>query len=117
MTVEELQRQVGQLQAQLDALKAENTALKAGKDEATQAKDSAESAKTDAEKKAEEVAAEFSAYKGVVEGERRKARVGALVKSGKVKPAERDGILSFPPSLGNPPALWILPRLTANTKH
>lgn len=100
MTVEELQRQVGQLQAQLDALKAENASLKAGKDETTQAKDNAESAKTDAEKKAEEVATEFSAYKGAVEGERRKARVGALVKSGKVKPAEQDSILSFAAKLG-----------------
>lgn len=100
MTVEELQRQVGQLQGQIDALKAENATLKAGKDEATQAKDSAESAKTDAEKKAEEVSAEFSAYKGTIENERRKTRVAALVKSGKVKPAEQDGILSFAAKLG-----------------
>ena len=41
--------------------------------------------RTDAEKKAEEVSADFAAYRGKIESERREARVAALVKAGKVR--------------------------------
>ena len=95
MTVEELQRQVGQLQAQLEALKTENTDLKKKADTHKQDKDKAEAAKTDAEQKAQKASADFAAYRGKIETERREARVAALVKEGKVKPAERADVLDF----------------------
>ncbi len=95
MTVEELQRQIGQLQGQLEALRAENASLKKQADSHKQEKDKAEAAKTEAEQKAEKASADFAAYRGKVEGERREARVAALVKAGKVKPAEKAGVLDF----------------------
>ena len=95
MTVEELQRQIGQLQGQLEALRAENASLKKQADSHKQEKDKAEAAKTEAEQKAEKAGADFAAYRGKVEGERREARVAELVKAGKVKPAEKAGILDF----------------------
>lgn len=95
MTVEELQRQIGQLQGQLEALRAENASLKKQADSHKQEKDKAEAAKTEAEQKAEKASADFAAYRGKIEGERREARVAALVKAGKVKPAEKAGVLDF----------------------
>lgn len=95
MTIEELQRQVGQLQAQLEALKNENAGLKKERDAHKQDKDKADAAKTEAEQKAEKASADFAAYRGKVEGERREARVAELVKAGKVKPAERADVLDF----------------------
>ena len=95
MTVEELQRQIGQLQGQLEALKTENASLKKQADSHKQEKDKAEAAKTEAEQKAETAHADFAAYRGKVEGERREARVAELVKAGKVKPAEKAGVLDF----------------------
>lgn len=95
MTVEELQRQVGQLQAQLEALKSENADLKKKADAHKEDKDKADAAKSEAEQKAEKASADFVAYRGKVEGERREARVAELVKAGKVKPAERADVLDF----------------------
>lgn len=95
MTVEELQRQIGQLQGQLEALRAENADLKKKADAHKQDKDKAEAAKTEAEQKAEKASADFAAYRGRIEGERREARVAELVKAGKVKPAEKAGVLDF----------------------
>ena len=95
MTIEELQRQVGQLTAQLEALKTENASLKKQAETSKQDREKAENAKADAEKKAEKASADFAAYRGKVEGERREARVAELVKAGKVKPAEKAGILDF----------------------
>ena len=95
MGIEELQRQVGQLTAQLEALKTENASLKKQAETSKQDREKAESAKADAEKKAEKASADFAAYRGKVEGERREARVAELVKAGKVKPAEKAGILDF----------------------
>ena len=95
MTIEELQRQVGQLTAQLEALKTENASLKKQAETSKQDREKAESANADAEKKAEKASADFAAYRGKVEGERREARVAELVKVGKVKPAEKAGVLDF----------------------
>lgn len=95
MTIEELQRQIGQLTAQLEALKTENASLKKQADSHKQEKEKAEAAKVDAEKKADQAHADFVAYRGKVEGERREARVAELVKAGKVKPAEKAGVLDF----------------------
>ena len=92
---EELQRQIGQLQAQLEAMKKEQAALKQQLGEAQNARDKAESAKTDAEKQAQEASAEFSAYKDKIESERREARMAALIREGRVKPAERESLLDF----------------------
>lgn len=99
MTPEELQRQIGQLQAELATAKAENADLKKKLDETRGARDAADTAKTDAEQKAEKASADFAAYKGRVETERRKERVAELVKAGKVAPAEQAGVLSFAATL------------------
>lgn len=95
MTVEELQRQIGQLTAQLETLRAENADLKKKADSHKQEKDKAEAAKNEAEQKAEKANADFAAYRGKIEGERREARVSELVKAGKVKPAEKASVLDF----------------------
>lgn len=95
MSIEELQRQVGQLTAQLETLKAENASLKKQAESSKQDKEKAESAKADAEKKADQAHADFAAYREKVEGERREARVSELVKAGKVTPAEKASVLDF----------------------
>lgn len=95
MNIEELQRQVGQLTAQIETLRAENAELKKKAESHKQDKEKAEAAREDAEKKAGQAHADFAAYREKVEGERREARVSELVKAGKVKPAEKAGILDF----------------------
>ena len=95
MSIEELQRQVGQLTAQIETLRAENAELKKKAESHKQDKEKAEAAREDAEKKADQAHADFAAYREKVEGERREARVSALVKAGKVKPAEKASILDF----------------------
>lgn len=99
MTVEELQKQIAVLTAQLESAKKELDAVKSAKDGAERAKTDAEKGKTEAEKKAEKVSADFAAYRGEVEGERRERRVTALIEAGKVKPAEKAGVLSFAAAL------------------
>lgn len=103
MSIEDLQRQIGQLQGQLEALRAENEDLKKKADSRKQEKDKAEAAKTEAEQKAEKASADFAAYRGRIEGERREARVAELVKAGKVKPAEKAGVLDFAARLAAQP--------------
>jgi len=92
---EELQRQIGQLQAQVEAQMKEIESLKQQLGEAREGRDKAENAKTDAEKKAEETLAEFSAYKGKIEADRRESRMNALVREGRIKPGEKDSLLDF----------------------
>lgn len=99
MTTEELQRQVGQLQAQLETLKTENADLKKQAQGHKESKDKAEAAKTEAEAKAEKASADFAAYREKVEGEKREARVSALVAAGKITPAEKAGVLQFAAAL------------------
>lgn len=99
MTAEELQRQVGQLQAQVEALKTENADLKKKADAHKEGKDKAEAEKAAAQEKADKAAADFAAYKGKVEGEKREARVSALVSAGKITPAEKAGVLQFAAAL------------------
>lgn len=79
MTVEELQAQVKALTTERDDLKGR---LEAEKSTA---------AKT---------ASDFTAYKNSIEVKAREARMDALVKSGKVKPAERANCLCFAAMLG-----------------
>ena len=95
MSIEELQRQVGQLTAQIETLRAENAELKKKAESHKQDKEKAEAARADAEKKAGQAHADFAAYREKVEGERREARVSELVKAGKVKPAEKASVLDF----------------------
>ena len=99
MTIEELQRQVGQLQAQLETVTNENKSLKKQLSEAGTAKTSAETARAEAEKKAEKVSADIAAYRNTIETERREAHVSALVKAGKLKPAEKADTLAFAAAL------------------
>ena len=80
-------------------LKKQAQAHKEGKDKAEVAKDKAETAKTEAEAKAEKAASDFAAYREKVEAEKREARVSALVAAGKIKPAEKAGILEFAAAL------------------
>lgn len=78
-TVEELQSRVTALEAERDDLKGKLTAEKAA------------AAKTNSD---------FAAYKNGIEVKAREARMDALVKSGRVKPAERANCLSFAAMLG-----------------
>lgn len=91
-TMEELQQQVGALTEQVNSLKAENTKLKGEKD-------GADAEKNDAEKKAADTAAEFAAFRHGVTVKTREARMDALVKAGKVRPAERNKYLNLTASL------------------
>lgn len=116
MTMEELQRQVGQLQAQIEALKTENASLKKKAETSQQEKEQAEASKTEAEKKAEKASADFAAYREQVEGERREARVSDLVKDGKVKPADKEKVLTFAAALASQGAVWTLPPPTARAR-
>ena len=95
MDEQELQRKIGQMQAQIEQLTTEKAALEKQLADATAGKDSAEAGKADAEKKAEDIGAEFTAYRGKIESDRREGRVAGLIKSGKVKPAEKEDVLSF----------------------
>lgn len=66
-----------------------------------QEKEQAEASKTEAEKKAEKASADFAAYREQVEGDRREARVSDLVKDGKVKPADKEKVLTFAAALAS----------------
>ncbi len=92
---DDAQREIGALKERLAALEKENADLKKQVQGHKEGKDKAEAAKTEAEAKAEKASADFAAYRGKVEGERREARVAELVKAGKVKPAEKTGVLDF----------------------
>lgn len=102
-TSEALQQQIGALQQQLEAMKTENATLKKKLEETGAAKDSAEADKADAAKKTETTAAEFAAYKGSVEKEKRTGRVATLIQAGKLKPAEQEDVLAFAAMLSTVP--------------
>lgn len=87
-TPEELQQKIIELQQQMEALKAENAALKAKTSEAEQEKDKAA-------KEAETANAEFAAFRQQMAGEKREARVAALIAGGKIPPAEKESVLEF----------------------
>lgn len=100
------EREIGALKERLAALEKENETLKKqaqahkeDKDKAQAAKDKAEAAKAEAETKAEKAASDFAAYREKVEAEKREARVSALVAAGKIKPAEKAGVLEFAAAL------------------
>lgn len=100
------EREIGALKERLAALEKENETLKKqaqahkeDKDKAQAAKDKAEAGKAEAETKAEKAASDFAAYREKVEAEKREARVSALVAAGKIKPAEKAGVLEFAAAL------------------
>lgn len=92
---EDLQREIGALKERIKSLETENAALKQQAQSHKEGKDKAEAEKAAAQEKAEKASADFAAYRGRIEGERREARVAELVKAGKVKPAEKAGVLDF----------------------
>jgi hypothetical protein len=97
--MEELQRQIGALNEQIKALQKENGELKAKLTESAKSKDEAEKGKKDAEEKSAKTAAEFAAFKGRIADDTRKARVEALINSGKLEPSKKDETLSFAAAL------------------
>ena len=96
---DDAQREIGALKERLAALERENADLKKQVQGHKEGKDKAEAAKTEAEAKTEKTAADFAAYRGKVEAEKREARVSALVAAGKITPAEKPGILQFAAAL------------------
>lgn len=96
---DDAQREIGALKERLAALERENEDLKKQVQGHKEGKDKAEAAKTEAEAKAEKTAADFAAYRGKVEAEKREARVSALVAAGKITPAEKPGVLQFAAAL------------------
>lgn len=95
MPGDDAQREIGALKERIAALEKENASLKEQAKDHKEGKDKAEAEKKAAEEKEAKTAADFAAYKGAIENEKREARVAALVESGKVKPAEKADILSF----------------------
>ncbi len=97
----ESQREIGALKEKLAALEKENAQLKDAAKGHKEGKEKAEAEKKAAEEKEAKTAADFAAYKGAIENEKREARVAALVESGKVRPAEKAAILSFAMALAS----------------
>lgn len=95
MPENEAQREIGALKERIAALEKENASLKEQAKDHKEGKEKAEAEKKAAEEKEAKTAADFAAYRGAIENEKREARVAALVESGKVKPAEKADILSF----------------------
>ncbi len=96
---DDAQREIGALKERLAALEKENADLKRQVQGHKEDRNKAEAAKTEAEAKAEKTAADFAAYRGKMEAEKREARVSALVAAGKITPAEKPGVLQFAAAL------------------
>ncbi len=101
MPESEAQREIGALKERLAALEKENAHLKEQAKGHKDGKEKAEAEKKAAEEKEAKTAADFAAYKGAIENEKREARVAALVESGKVRPAEKADVLSFAMALAS----------------
>lgn len=101
MPGDDAQREIGALKERIAALEKENAHLKEQAKGHKEGKDKAEAEKKAAEEKEAKTAADFAAYKGAIENEKREARVAALVESGKVRPAEKAAILSFAMALAS----------------
>lgn len=99
MPEDDLQRKIGQLEEQLKALKTENENLKARVKGHKEGQEKAEGEKKEAEAKAEKATADFAAYRGRIENEKREARIAKIVEQGKLKPAEKAGVLQFAAAL------------------
>lgn len=101
MPGDDAQREIGALKERIAALEKENASLKEQAKGHKEGKEKAEAEKKAAEEKEAKTAADFAAYKGAIENEKREARVAALVESGKVRPAEKAAILSFAMALAS----------------
>lgn len=101
MPGDDAQREIGALKERIAALEKENAHLKEQAKGHKDGKEKAEAEKKAAEEKEAKTAADFAAYKGAIENEKREARVAALVESGKVRPAEKAAILSFAMALAS----------------
>ncbi len=101
MPGDDAQREIGALKERLAALEKENAHLKEQAKGHKDGKEKAEAEKKAAEEKEAKTAADFAAYKGAIENEKREARVAALVESGRVKPAEKADVLSFAMALAS----------------
>ena len=101
MPGDDAQREIGALKERIAALEKENAHLKEQAKGHKDGRDKAEAEKKAAEEKEAKTAADFAAYRGAIENEKREARVAALVESGKVKPAEKADVLSFAMALAS----------------
>lgn len=101
MPGDDAQREIGALKERIAALEKENASLKEQAKGQKEGKEKAEAEKKAAEEKEAKTAADFAAYKGAIENEKREARVAALVESGRVKPAEKADVLSFAMALAS----------------
>lgn len=101
MPGDDAQREIGALKERIAALEKENAHLKEQAKGHKDGKEKAEAEKKAAEEKEAKTAADFAAYKGAIENEKREARVAALVESGRVKPAEKADVLSFAMALAS----------------
>lgn len=101
MPGDDAQREIGALKERIAALEKENASLKEQAKGHKDGKEKAEAEKKAAEEKEAKTAADFAAYKGAIENEKREARVAALVESGRVKPAEKADVLSFAMALAS----------------
>lgn len=101
MPGDDAQREIGALKERLAALEKENAHLKEQAKGHKDGREKAEAEKKAAEEKEAKTAADFAAYKGAIENEKREARVAALVESGRVKPAEKADVLSFAMALAS----------------
>lgn len=99
MPDDDLQKKIGALEERVKSLESENASLKQQAQSHKDDKEKAEAEKTAAQEKADKAAADFAAYKGAVEAERREARVSALVATGRITPAEKPGVLQFAAAL------------------
>ena len=99
MPDDDLQKKIGALEERVKSLESENATLKQQAQSHKDGKEKAEAEKTAAQEKADKAAADFAAYKGAVEAERREARVSALVAAGRITPAEKPGVLQFAAAL------------------
>lgn len=95
----DLLKEIGALKERVKSLESENASLKQQAQTHKEGKDKAEAEKVAAQEKADKAAAEFAAYRGQVESEKREARVSALVAAGKIKPAEKASVLQFAAAL------------------
>lgn len=99
MPDDDLLKELGALKERVKSLESENASLKQQAQSHKDGKEKAEAEKTAAQEKADKAAADFAAYKGAVEAERREARVSALVAAGRITPAEKPGVLQFAAAL------------------
>lgn len=94
MTIEELQRKLGEMEAKYETLSQELETVKAENAGLKESLSKAETAKSQAE-------ADFSEYKAGQVKKERDGRLEKLVREGKVLPAEKSDVLNYAEALSN----------------